>query len=97
MFAPDVEARFKRIEDAHIVAAELLDRFERKTDERMDRLEAIQNAMARWVDRIAERQEEDDRARKEMRESMREMQESVAELSRTVDRFLKSRSNGGVN
>jgi len=90
MFAPDVEARFKRIEDAHIVAAELLDRFERKTDERMDRLEAIQNAMARWLDRIAERQEEDER-------TMREMRESVAELSRTMDRFLKSRSNGGVN
>ena len=90
MFAPDVEARFKRIEDAHIVAAELLDRFEKKTDERMDHLEAIQNAMARWLDRIAERQEEDERA-------MREMRESVAELSRTVDRFLKSRSNGGVN
>jgi hypothetical protein len=47
MFAPDVEARFKRIEDAHIVAAELLDRFEKKTDERIGHLEAIQNAMAR--------------------------------------------------
>ena len=90
MFAPDVEARFKRIEDAHIVAAELLDRFEKKTDERMNHLEAIQNAMARWLDRIAERQEEDER-------TMREMRESVAELSRTMDRFLKSRSNGGVN
>lgn len=97
MFAPDVEARFKRIEDAQIVAAELLDRFENETRERFKHVEAIQNAMARWLDRMADWQKEHERLHAENEIQMRVMQESVAELSRTVDRFLKSRSNGGAN
>lgn len=117
MFAPDVEARFKRIEDAHIVAAELLDRFEKKTDERMDHLEAIQNAMARWMDRMADQQAEHGsrlaehearRAEHEARmadldvkiaalvDAQMETEKALGELSRTVDRYLRSRSNGGA-
>jgi septal ring factor EnvC (AmiA/AmiB activator) len=132
MFAPDVEARFKRIEDAQAVAAELLRRFEIKTDERVGRLEVIQDAMAHWQDRIAEHQREMAEHQREMAEHQREMAEHqgehemnmanldskiaalvdaqmrgeietnklkdiVAELSRTVDRFLKYRSNGGTD
>ena len=142
MFAPDVEARFKRIEDAHIVAAELLDRFSKetrdaqivaaellrrfevKTDERIGHLEAIQNAMARWMDKMADQQtrHEARMAEHEARMAehdarmadldvkiaalvdahllheaeMRDVRQSIADLSKTVDRFLKSRSNGGT-
>ena len=142
MFAPDVEARFKRIEDAHIVAAELLDRFsketrdaqivaaalldrfERKTDERMDHLDAIQGAMARWMDKMADQQtghearmaEHETRmaehealmadldvkiaaivdAHLQHEAEMRDVRKSIADLSKTVDRFLKLRSNGGA-
>lgn len=117
MFAPDVEARFKRIEDAHIVAAELLDRFEKKTDERMDHLEAIQNAMARWMDKMADQQtghearmaEHEARmadldvkiaalvdAQMQNEAGMRDVRQLIADLSKTVDRFLKSRTNGGT-
>ena len=110
MFAPDVEARFKRIEDAHIVAAELLDRFEKKTDERIGHLEAIQNAMARWMDKMADKQAEHETrmAEHEARmadldvkiaalvDAQMETEKALGELSRTVDRYLRSRSNGGT-
>ena len=38
-FSPEVEARFKLIEDAHAVTAELLHRVERKCEERFDLVE----------------------------------------------------------
>ena len=135
MFAPDVEARFKRIEDAHIVAAELLDRFsketrdaqivaaalldrfERKTDERMDHLEAIQGAMARWMDKMADGQTGHEArmaehetlmadldvkiaaivdAHLQHEAEMRDVRKSIDDLSKTVDRLLRARSNGGT-
>jgi len=118
MFAPDVEARFKRIEDAQAVAAELLRRFELKTDERVGRLEGIQDAMAHWQDRMAEYQREMAERQAEHETNManldskiaalvdaqmrgeietNKLKDIVAELSRTVDRFLKYRSNGGTD
>jgi hypothetical protein len=131
MFAPDVEARFKRIEDAHIVAAELLKetreaqivaaellrRFEIKTDERIGHLEAIQNAMASWMDKMADQQtghearmaeHEARMAEHEARmadldvkiaalvDAQMETEKALGDLSRTVDRYLRSRSNGGT-
>ncbi len=90
MFDPEVEARFKKIDDELLVAAEILRRFEMKTDERIGHLEAIQGAMARWQDRMAERQERADR-------EMTELRSVVSELSRTVDRFLRARGDGGAN
>lgn len=121
MFAPDVEARFKRIEDAHIVAAELLDRFEketrdaqivaaalldrfeRKTDERMDHLEAIQNAMARWMDKMADQQTGHEARMADLDvkiaalvDAQMETEKALGDLSRTVDRYLRSRTNGGT-
>lgn len=124
MFAPDVEARFKRIEDAHIVAAELLDRFEKETNERFGHLEAIQNAMARWMDKMADGQAEHEArmaehearmaehetrmAEHEARmadldvkiaalvDAQMETEKALGELSKTVDRYLRSRSNGGT-
>jgi len=55
MFEPEVEARFRRIEDAQIVAAELLHRFEQETRESARHLEAVVAAIARWLDRAEER------------------------------------------
>ncbi|HYM11345.1 MAG TPA: hypothetical protein VEU62_11460 [Bryobacterales bacterium] len=57
MFAPDVEARFKKIEDNLVVMTELQRRFDAKTEERIGHLEAVQNAMARWQEQMAERQD----------------------------------------
>lgn len=81
MFAPDVEARFKRIEDELAVAAELLRRFEKKADDRLDHVEAVQNAMARWLAEIGDR--------------MNALADAHLRLADTVERFLKARSNGG--
>ena len=90
MFAPDVEARFRKIEDHLTVAAEILHRFEMRTEDEIDHLKAVQNAMARWQDQMADRQ-----ARTE--EEMSELRAALLELSRTVDRFLRARTDGGVN
>jgi hypothetical protein len=88
-FAPEVEERFRRIEDAHAVTAELLRRFELETKERAGHAERIQDAMARWVEQIALQVSTLAGAQLRNEETMRRLEE-------TVDRFLKSRSNGGA-
>ena len=50
MFAPDVEARFKRIEDELRAAAELLRRFEKETEKRGALVD-------RWIDKLNTRVE----------------------------------------
>ena len=83
MFAPDVEARFKRIEDELTVAAELLDRFEKKTDERLGHVEAVQNAMARWME--------------DLNVKMGAIADAHIRLEAALERYLRSRTNGGTN
>ena len=83
MFAPEVEARYKRIEDAQVVTAELLHRFEMEAKDRIGRLEAIQDAMAQWLNQLTAKVDA--------------LIDAQIELSRTVDRFLKARTNGGQN
>jgi SMC interacting uncharacterized protein involved in chromosome segregation len=109
MFAPDVEARFKKIEDNLVVMAELQSRFEAKSDERIGHLEAVQNAMARWQDQMAERQSEFDVKMNVLVDAQIQTQQVIAEVGRkleqleanmdrleaSIDRFLKSRGNGG--
>ena len=101
MFAPDVDARFKKIEDNLLVMSELQRRSEVRTEDRFDRLEAIQDAMARWMDQMAEQmanhQAETQFKMNALVDAQLEMREALAELSRTVDRFLKAQSNGGPN
>lgn len=53
--------------------------------------------MAQWQDKMAERQDDFDIKLKALTDSQIRMEESILRLSETVDRFLKSRSNGGVN
>ena len=53
MLPPDAEARFRKIEDELTVAAELLTRFERRSDDRFSTVEAIQAAMAPWLEQIS--------------------------------------------
>ena len=89
-FSPEVEARFKRIEDAQVVTAELQRRFELEGKERIGRLEAIQDAMTRWQDQMADKQQE-------FETKMNALVDGLIELRRTVDRFLKARTNGGEN
>jgi chromosome segregation ATPase len=95
MLAPDVEARFRKIEDDLAVAAELLRRFERRTEERLGHVEAVEDAMARWQDKMADRQDEMEAKQNLLVDAQIEMRQALAELARTVDRFLKARSNGG--
>ena len=83
MFSPEVEARFKRIEDVQAVTAELQHRFEMKCDERPDRLEAIQNAMARWLG--------------ELNDKMNALTDAHIRLADTVERYLRSRTDGRSN
>ena len=99
MFAPDVEARFKKIEDAQVATAELQRGAELRAQDDIERLAAIQNAMARWQDDMAEKQniliDAQIRGETEMKASIQEAWAAITELSRTVDRSLKVRSNGG--
>ncbi|MBI3698787.1 MAG: hypothetical protein HY238_28610 [Acidobacteria bacterium] len=101
-FSPEVEARFNRIEDVQLVAAELLDRFERRTEERMGHLEAVLDALQEWRIAVQQWRKETEvnikaliQAELNSEAKSEEMKESIAELSRTVDRFLKARTNGG--
>jgi len=100
----EVEARFRRIEDALAVTAELQCRAELRTQEDGQHLTAVQTAMARWMDRMAERQDEFEGKLNALIEAQmrgegdtRDMKAAIAELSRTVDRFLKTRTNGSAN
>ena len=88
-FAPEVEERFRRIEDAHVVTAELLRRFELETKERAGHAERIHDSMAGWVERIALQVSTLADAQLRNEETMRRLEE-------TMDRFLKSRTNGGA-
>src|SRR5215471_15350352 len=111
MLAPDVEERFRKIEDNLLVMSELQRRYEARTDDKVDHLKAIQNAMAQWMDKMADQQERMEERQERMEGLQEEMQgklnalidaqidvrEALAELSRTVDRSLKARMNGGPN
>ena len=88
-FAPEVEERFRRIEDAHAVTAELLRRFELETKERAGHAERMQDAMARWVEHIALQVST-------LADAQLRNEETMGRLEETVDRFLKSRTNGGA-
>ena len=88
-FAPEVEERFRRIEDTHAVTAELLRRFELETKERAGHAERLQDAMARWVEHIALQVSALADAQLRNEQTMRRLEE-------TMDRFLKSRTNGGA-
>ena len=96
-FAPEVEARFKRIEDAQVVAAELLHRFERETRERIGHVEAVLEAVLEWRRETEINVKALIQAQLNSAAKSDEMKESIAELSRTVDRFLRARTNGGEN
>ncbi len=90
MFSPEVEARFKKIEEDLIVSAEILRRFEIEGKERIGRLEAIQDAMARWLDEITDKMDA-------ITDAHARVEDSLNRLSETVDRFLKVRTNGSEN
>ena len=95
MFAPDVEARFKKIEDHQVVAAELLHRFEMEAKDRIGRLEAVQDAMARWLGEMDTKMSALVDAQLRSEAAIAALSQKVDRLSDTVDRFLKSRLDGG--
>ena len=99
MLPEEVEARFRRIEDVLTVIVELQRRSEARSQEDIQHLKAVQDAMAQWVDRIATRQDEfEDKLNALIDIQQREGQEVralIADLGRTVDRFLRTRTNGG--
>ena len=95
MLPPDAEARFRKIEDDLTVAAELLTRFERRSDDRFSHAEAVQAAMAHWLDEISAKVNILTDAQIESRQAMAELRQTVDRLTQTVDRYLRSRTNGG--
>ena len=95
-FAPEVEERFRRIEDAHAVTAELLRRFELETKERAGHAERIQDAMLRWLEQMAEKQQQLEAKMAAVVDAQLRNEETMRRLEETVDRFLKSRTNGGA-
>ena len=52
-------------------------------------LEAIQNAMAHWLDQMAEKQARAEEEMTDLRSVLFELSRTVDRLSETVDRFLK--------
>jgi len=90
MFSPETEARFRRIEDDLAVTAELQRHAEMRSKDDSEHLHAVQDAMARWMDRMADKQDE-------YEAKLNALIAVQMELSRIMDRFLRARTNGGEN
>ena len=97
MLPPEAEARFRKIEDELIVAAEILRRFEMRTEERVGYLEAVQEDYLEWRREHLQWTKEMDLNVRALIEAQLHTEQAVRELSATVERFLKSRMNGGGN
>ena len=63
---------------------------EMRSKDDSEHLHAVQNAMARWMDRMADKQEE-------YEAKVNALIAAQMELSRIMDRFLRARTNGGEN
>ncbi len=90
MFAPEVEARFKKIEDNLTAAAEILRRFEDEGEGRRGRVEAIRESTARWLAEFNHKMNV-------IAATHTRVEASLKRLSGTVDRFLKPRTNEPQN
>ena len=104
MFNPETEARFRKIEDDLTVAAEILRRFEMRTEERLHDVEGVQATMARWLGEMSTRMIEMstgiiklDTKINAIADAHIRLSATVDRLADTVDRFLKSRTNGSGN
>ncbi len=111
MFSPEVEARFKKIEEDLTVSAEILRRFEIEGKERIGRVEAAQETLAQAQDALLHSQKAQARVQDAMARWLDEITEKMnaiadaharledahARLENTVERFLKARTNGSEN
>ena len=104
MFAPEVEARFKKIEDNLTAAAEILRRFEDEGEGRRGRVEAARATLAQAQDAQLQVQQTQKRVQnamawwlEEINDKMNAIADAHIRLSETVDRFLKARINGSGN
>ena len=90
MLDPETAERLRKIEDNLLVTGELLRRFERTTGERVGLVELVQADTLEW-----RRQVQD--WRREMEQKFAALVDAHIRLAETVERFLKSRPNGGSN
>jgi hypothetical protein len=97
MLPEDVQARFRQIEDNLVVTAELQRRAEARSQEDIEHLKAIQGAMARWMDKMADRQDEFEVKMNALIDAQMRGEAENRELRRIVELYLKSRTNGGGN
>jgi len=97
MLPEDVEARFRRIEDNLAVTAELQRQAEDRSKEDIDHVKAIQDAMARWMDKMADRQDEFEVKMSALIDAQIQGEAETRELRRMLELYLKSRTNGGGN
>ena len=74
----------------------MLRRFELETKERAGHAERIQDAMLRWLEQMAEKQQQLETKLAAVVDAQLRNEETMRRLEETVDRFLKSRTNGGA-
>jgi hypothetical protein len=91
MLPPEVEERFRKIEDNLLVTSEL----QRRGDARLERLEGMVSGLVQWMQNLEGKIEILVDAQIRNEEDKREMRAAIADLARTVD--LKARTNGGGN
>ena len=97
MLPEDAEARFRRIEDNLGVTAELQRRAEARSKEDIGHLKGIQDAMARWMDKMADRQDEFEVKMNALIDAQIRGEAETRELRQMLELYLKSRTNGGGN
>jgi len=97
MLPPEAEERFRKIEDNLVVAGELLHRFTRASEERLGFVELVQAETLEWRREVQQWMRADHEWKREMEHKFAALVDAHIKLAETVDRFLKSRTNGGSN
>ena len=93
MLPPEVEERFRKIEDNLLVTAEL----QRRGETRTERLEGVVSGLVQWMQDLEGKVNILIDAQIRNEEDKREMRAAIADLARTVELYLKARTNGGGN
>jgi len=93
MLDPEVEARFRRIEDAQLVAAELLRRSEKRTEDFQEAVIGWVEQQERWRQEQERWRQEHERWRAEIEAKMAALVDTVAELAR----LYRYRTDGQEN
>jgi hypothetical protein len=97
MLPPEAEERFRKIEDNLLVTSELQRRGEARQQEQMERLGSVVAGLAQWMEDLEGKVNILIDAQVRSEEDKREMRAAITDLARTMELYLKARTNGGGN